>query len=53
MAETEGVSRPTMSREAVEASEAALERLLERRFEDEGTKENKEGLAKFGTLPAG
>lgn len=34
MADTVGVSRSTVSREAVEASEAALQRLLERRFDD-------------------
>ena len=34
MAETVGVSRSTVSREAAEASEAALRQLLERRFED-------------------
>lgn len=34
MADTVGVSRSTVSRETVEASEAALKRLLERRFDD-------------------
>ncbi len=34
MAETVGVSRSAVSREAIEASEAALKKLLERRFED-------------------
>jgi putative transposase len=34
MAETVGVSRSTVSREAAAASEAALKQLLERRFED-------------------
>ncbi len=34
MADTVGVSRSTVSREAIEASEAALKRLLERRFDD-------------------
>lgn len=34
MAETVGVSRSTVSREAAEASEAALKQLLERRFDD-------------------
>ena len=34
MADTVGVSRSAVSRETVEASEAALQRLLERRFED-------------------
>ena len=34
MAETVGVSRSAVSREAIEASEAALKQLLERRFED-------------------
>lgn len=34
MANTVGVSRSTVSREAIEASEAALKRLLERRFDD-------------------
>src|SRR5207237_2108937 len=34
MAETVGVSRSTVSREAMEASEAALQQLLERRFDD-------------------
>ena len=34
MADTVGVSRSAVSREAIEASEAALERLLERRFDD-------------------
>ena len=33
MADTAGVSRSTVSRETIEASEAALERLLERRFD--------------------
>ena len=34
MAETVGVSRSAVSREALEASEAALKKLLERRFDD-------------------
>jgi transposase-like protein len=34
LAETVGVSRSTVSREAAEASEAALKHLLERRFDD-------------------
>lgn len=34
MAKTAGVSRSTVSREAIEASEAALKQLLERRFDD-------------------
>ncbi len=34
MADTVGVSRSTVSREAIEASEAALKRLLERRFDE-------------------
>jgi transposase-like protein len=34
MADTVGVSRSTVSREAIQASEAALESLLERRFDD-------------------
>ncbi len=34
MADTVGVSRSTVSREAAEASAAALQRLLERRFDD-------------------
>lgn len=34
MADTVGVSRSTVSREAIEASEAALKQLLERRFDD-------------------
>ena len=34
MAETVGVSRSAVSREAIEASEAALKKLMERRFED-------------------
>ena len=34
MAETVGVSRSTVSREAMEASEAALQQLLERRYDD-------------------
>jgi len=34
MVDTVGVSRSTVSREAVEASEAALEQLLERRFDN-------------------
>jgi len=34
MADTVGVSRSAVSRETVEASEAALKRLLERRFDD-------------------
>ena len=34
MAETVGVSRSTVSRESIEASEAALQQLLERRFDD-------------------
>ena len=34
MAETVGVSRSAVSREAIEASEAAFKKLLERRFED-------------------
>ena len=34
MADTVGVSRSTVSREAVEASKAALKKLLERRFDD-------------------
>ncbi|MBI3667844.1 MAG: transposase [Acidobacteria bacterium] len=34
IADTVGVSRSSVSREAVEASEAALQRLLERRFDD-------------------
>jgi hypothetical protein len=34
MADTVGVSRSTVSREAVEASEAALKQLLERRFDE-------------------
>ena len=34
MAETVGVSRSAVSREAIEASEAALKKLLERRFDD-------------------
>lgn len=34
MAETVGVSRSTVSREAAEASEAALKQLMERRFDD-------------------
>jgi putative transposase len=34
MADTVGVSRSTVSRETVEASEAALKKLLERRFDD-------------------
>lgn len=34
MADTVGVSRSTVSREAAEASEAALKQLLERRFDD-------------------
>lgn len=34
MAETVGVSRSAVSREAIEASEAALKRLLERRFDE-------------------
>lgn len=33
MAETVGVSRSAVSREAIEASEAALKNLLERRFD--------------------
>jgi transposase-like protein len=34
MADTAGVSKSTVSREAIEASEAALQQLLERRFDD-------------------
>ena len=34
MADTVGVSRSTVSRETIEASEAALKRLLDRRFDD-------------------
>ena len=34
MADTVGVSRSTVSRKAIEASEAALKQLLERRFDD-------------------
>ena len=34
MADTVGVSRSTVSREAIEASEAVLKQLLERRFDD-------------------
>jgi transposase-like protein len=34
MADTVGVSRSTVSRETIEASEAALQQLLERRFDD-------------------
>jgi putative transposase len=34
MANTVGVSRSTVSRESIEASEAALQQLLERRFDD-------------------
>lgn len=34
MADTAGVSRSTVSRETVEASEAALKRLMERRFDE-------------------
>jgi len=34
MADTAGVSKSTVSREAIEASEAALKQLLERRFDD-------------------
>jgi transposase-like protein len=34
MADTVGVSRSAMSRQAAEASEAALKQLLERRFDD-------------------
>ncbi|HLH39989.1 MAG TPA: transposase [Bryobacteraceae bacterium] len=34
MAETVGVSRSAVSREAIEASEVELKRLLERRFEE-------------------
>jgi putative transposase len=34
MADTVGVSRSTVSRETIEASEAALKRLLERRFDE-------------------
>jgi putative transposase len=34
MADTVGVSRSTVSREGIEASEAALKQLLERRFDD-------------------
>ena len=34
MASTVGVSRSTVSRESIEASEAALQQLLERRFDD-------------------
>ena len=34
MAETVGVSRSTVSRETIEASEAALQQLLERRFDE-------------------
>jgi len=34
MADTVGVSRSTVSREAIEASEAALKKLMERRFEE-------------------
>ena len=34
MADTMGVSRSTVSRETIEASEAALKQLLERRFDD-------------------
>jgi putative transposase len=34
MADTVGVSRSTVSREAIEASEAALKRLMERRFDE-------------------
>ena len=34
MADTVGVSKSTVSREAVEASEAALEQLMERRFDE-------------------
>jgi putative transposase len=34
MADTVGVSRSTVSRESIEASEAALKQLLERRFDD-------------------
>jgi putative transposase len=34
MADTVGVSKSTVSREAIEASEAALKQLMERRFED-------------------
>jgi transposase-like protein len=34
MADTVGVSRSTVSREAIEASEAALKQLLERRFDE-------------------
>jgi putative transposase len=34
MADTVGVSRSTVSRESIEASEAALQQLLERRFDD-------------------
>jgi len=33
MAETVGVSKPTVSREAIEASEATLEQLMERRYD--------------------
>jgi transposase-like protein len=34
MADTVGVSKSTVSREAIEASEAALKRLMERRYDD-------------------
>jgi putative transposase len=34
MADTVGVSRSTVSRETIEASEAALKRLMDRRFDD-------------------
>ena len=34
MADTVGVSRSTVSRESIEASEAALKQLLERRFDE-------------------
>ena len=34
MAETVGVSRSAVSREAIQASEAALEKLLERRYDE-------------------
>jgi len=34
MADTVGVSKSTVSRETVEASEAALEQLMERRFDE-------------------
>ena len=47
MADTVGVSRSTVSRETIEASEAALKKLLERRF-DEVEKTSPARLATVG-----